>query len=216
LPTVSTFLSLINHSNGLSRNLNVDGLLWFAEFLLFTAFNNRQSLATVSFYNHREKTLMNKLMRFICKAFATLIVFSTAHSAMAQTPLSDRDSAGYDLSKYPTAFLKVYSPSQPYQPVYAWRTHARPSGQVGNWTQNGELIGYTDHIGLFQSLVPLSPYPGLCGRFRGEEFAVGSIYGSRSAPLNFDIYDSTTFGFGPDTSCDTRPAPAGRGNYLTP
>ncbi|MEM1207082.1 MAG: hypothetical protein AAGN66_27860 [Acidobacteriota bacterium] len=86
----------------------------------------------------------------------------------------------------------VTHPPQPFSQVYGWRTQ---NGQV---ERDGEPVYFIDPQGIVQPMVtdaagvferigvPLDD-PGVCAEYTGEQFAVGSPSGPRSAPVSYTV-----------------------------
>lgn len=117
---------------------------------------------------------------------AVAILFFTCSTAFAATT-STRNASVYVLGSSATHTITT-NPIQPYQPVYAWRTHTRPNGSNGDFGQSGDLIGYTDDSGTLEIHVNQIPLDfSFCGYFSGERVAVGSPSSPKSNALSFTI-----------------------------
>jgi len=124
---------------------------------------------------------MKNLLVFIVLSFW----FSTAFS---QT-FSLRDTLNYNLNDIAVHVIYTYPP-EPYQPVYAWRTHIPfDYSYPGIHNQDAKLIGYTDDRGVLSIVVKLPHDPIHCGWFYNERVAVGSVDSRKSNSLNFTIKD---------------------------
>ena len=121
------------------------------------------------------------------KIITTLLFLCVTSNALATT-YSVRNSLDYQMGEH--AVHTVFTvPAQPFQPVYAWRTHTRFDGSPGIHNQNASYIGSTDANGVLSIIVPVSAGDnGIhCGWFTDERVAVGTPYAAKSAPLHFTI-----------------------------
>ena len=130
---------------------------------------------------------MKNLLVFIALSFWCTTVFSKTFVL--------RDTVHYAVKHYglkDVAIHVVYTyPPEPYQPVYIWRIHVPADGSYpGVYTQDGELLGYTDNKGVLSTVVEIpDDDPSLCGWFINERVAVGSVTSQKSNSLNFTISD---------------------------
>lgn len=132
-------------------------------------------------------------MRNIIAIFFLLLVTPATFAAT----YSVRDNLSYIIGQH--AVHTVFTiPAQPFQPVYAWRTHLRFDGSAGIHSQYASYIGSTDANGILTILLPSIPADdGIhCGWFSNEQVAVGSTNAPKSAPLNFTISEQDP-DFGP-------------------
>lgn len=110
-------------------------------------------------------------------------------SSVFSAPHSSRNTTRYVLNT-PAIHTITTNPVQPNAPVYAWRTHTKFDGTPGNFSQNGDLIGYTDAQGVLVVVVNNLPNDeNLCGFFIDEKVAVGSPHGIKSNAINFIIVE---------------------------
>jgi hypothetical protein len=122
-------------------------------------------------------------MRNVIATFFLLFVTSTTFAAT----YSVRDNLSYGLGEHAVHTVFTF-PAQPFQPVYAWRTHTRFDGSPGIHSQYASYIGSTDGNGVLTIVVPHIPDDGIhCGWFTDEQVAVGSPNAPRSASLSFTI-----------------------------
>lgn len=120
------------------------------------------------------------------KIIAGLFLTVICNSTFSET-FSVRDSTRYFLLGSATHIVYTL-PAQPFQPVYAWRTHTRLDGSPGIHSQDGDYIGETDANGVLTIIVHSLPLdPVHCGFITGERVAVGSRDEAQSDSLGFSI-----------------------------
>jgi len=132
---------------------------------------------------------MKKILVFTALSFFSCSVY-------AQTS-AYRDATVYNLWDrfQPVMHITYTYPIKRYQPVFAWRTHTNFDGTLGAHSYDGDLIGYTNHLGVLSIVAPrlsvLGGSSNLCGWFRNERVAVGSKDSPQSNSLNFTIEKTT-------------------------
>ena len=117
------------------------------------------------------------------------IIASLFISQAFSAPTSSRNTLQYNLKDFALHTITT-NPIQPFQPVYAWRTHTRFDGSQGIHTQSKKMIGETNGQGILNIVVQSLPHDGIhCGFFINERVAVGDPDGVKSNALSFTIRD---------------------------
>ena len=117
-------------------------------------------------------------------AITTLLLMLTVQAEAAT--YSSRNATSYVLGQYASHTITTHPP-QPFQPVYAWRTHVKfdySLGPLGNFATH---IGDTDANGILVIENIIGGDPIYCGNYYSERVAVGSTTSPKSNALNFKI-----------------------------
>ena len=154
-------------------------------------------------------------MKFVKKA-SIGIAASLMVTQVFAAPTSTRNTLDYKLGGYAVHTITTF-PAQPYQPVYAWRTHTKFNGLGGIHTQDQTPIGETDLNGTLVIVVQGIPHEGVhCGYFINERVAVGDPKSIKSNSLSYTIDDNQPHPgpMHPDIGCGSQTGGGGGGGVI--